>query len=84
MSYNINTLSDFFHRVSEHIENTTQFINKTNLWLITPNITEVPLVDRPTVIDGIEKIVKYGRIYTNHISVLFETIQFVANWPNVK
>ena len=81
MSYNINTLSDVFHRLSEHIENTKQFITKADIWLISPQLAEVPLVDQPTVIGGIEKIIKYGKAYANDVSVMFEIIKFVVKWP---
>jgi len=83
MSYNINTLSDFLHRLPEHVENTNQFITKTDIWLINPNLNEVPVIERPGIINAIKNIVQHGRTYTENVSTIFEVVKFVVKWPNV-
>ena len=81
MQYNINTLSDFFTSLSNNLESTKQLVNKTDIWLITPNISEVAIIDRPTVIKAIKEIVKYGRTYIDNVVATFEIINFIVKWP---
>jgi hypothetical protein len=81
MQSNINTLSDFFTSLSNNLESTKQLVNKTDIWLITPNISEVAIIDRPTVITAIKEIVKYGRTYIDNVVATFEIINFIVKWP---
>jgi hypothetical protein len=83
MQSNINTLSDFFTSLSNNLESTKQLVNKTDLWLITPNISEVAIIDRSTVITAIREIVKYGRTYIENVVATFEIINFIVKWPKI-
>lgn len=83
MQYDINTLPDFLHQLPEHIENTKQFITKTDIWLINPNLNEVPVVEGPGIMNAITNIVQHGRTYIENVSTIFEVIKFVVKWPNI-
>lgn len=81
MLNDINTLSDFFTLLSSNLQSTEQVIIATNIWLITPNVSEVPIIDRSTVLNGVKEIAQQGRNYIENVSATFEIIKFIVKWP---
>jgi len=83
MYYYINNLSDIFTCLTANLKTTKQLISTIDIWLMSSCFNEVPLVDQPTIINGIKQIVQHGRTYTNDVDVILETLKFIVKWPNV-
>ena len=83
MYYYINNLSDIFTCLTANLKTTKQLISTIDIWLMSSRFNEVPLVDQPTIINGIKQIVQHGRTYTNDVDVIIETLKFIVKWSNV-